>query len=236
MLSDNSTTFQGASNEHARVFESWRNAANSETLRQQTTKWKFIPPSAPHMGGLHEAAVKSAKHHLKRVIGAQQLPYEELATLLAQVEGCLNSRPIQALSEDANDCLALTPGNFLIGEPIIAPITKDYRRVPTNRLKQFQLMAKMAQEFWERWSKEYVTTLMQRNKWHQSQRNMEKGDIVLIVTETLPPTQWPLGRIVGTIPGDDGHVRVADILSNGTIYRRPIVKLCLLPIEAESSP
>ena len=43
----------------------------------------------PTLAGLWEAAVKSAKFHLKRVIRDQKLHYEEFATVTAQVEACL---------------------------------------------------------------------------------------------------------------------------------------------------
>ncbi|EFN70688.1 hypothetical protein EAG_00141, partial [Camponotus floridanus] len=60
---------------------------------------------------LWEAAVKSTKHHLRRVIGESTLTFEEMSTLLAQIEACLNSRPLQALSDDPDDLSALTPGH-----------------------------------------------------------------------------------------------------------------------------
>ncbi|XP_055325653.1 uncharacterized protein LOC129579538, partial [Sitodiplosis mosellana] len=151
-------TFQDESNDCQQIHGTWRNLSMQNST---TTQWKFIPPSAPHMGGLHEAAVKSAKAHLKRVIGAQQLTFEQLATLLTQVEACLNSRPLLALSDDATDELALTPGHFLVGEPLVAPLSRDHTSTSANRLKNFELMGKMAQEFWSRWSSEYVTTLME---------------------------------------------------------------------------
>lgn len=56
--------------------------------------WTFITPNAPHHGGLYEAAVKSAKYHLKRVIGETTLTFEEYATILSQVEACLNKKEV----------------------------------------------------------------------------------------------------------------------------------------------
>ncbi|XP_065084789.1 uncharacterized protein LOC135706998 [Ochlerotatus camptorhynchus] len=56
--------------------------------------WKFIPPRAPHFEGLWEAAVKSAKNHLLKVVGNVNFAYEDLLTLLAQVDMCLNARPL----------------------------------------------------------------------------------------------------------------------------------------------
>ncbi len=57
----------------------------------------FIPERAPHFGSLWELAVKSMKVHLRRFVGNVKLTFEELTTVLAQVEACLNSRPLVLL-------------------------------------------------------------------------------------------------------------------------------------------
>lgn len=229
LWSDNATTFQGADAEMQQIQQIWLQAAQSNAMNNKGVQWHFIPPTAPHMGGLHEAAVKSTKHHLRRVIGCQQLTFEQLTTLLVHVEACLNSRPLSAVGDEASDMVALTPGHFLIGEPILSPLTRDHTRTPSSRLGHFQLLQKLAQEFWERWSNEHVKAMINRNKWHQSRPNLEKNDIVLVLNELLPPTQWPLGRIIETYPDKEGKVRTVDVLFNGSILKRPIHKLCPLP-------
>ena len=87
----------------------------------QSISWQFIPERAPHFGGLWEAAVKSFKRHLSRIVGEVKLTFEELTTVLAQIEACLNSRPLTPLpcTEDQGIDV-LTPGHFLIGRPIEA--------------------------------------------------------------------------------------------------------------------
>lgn len=181
------------------------------------------------MGGIHEAAVKSAKHHLRRVVGAQQLTFEEMATLLVHVEACLNSRPIYALTDEQSDTLALTPGHFLIGEPLISPLMRDYTDVPRNRLTHFELLQSFAQEFWTRWSEEHVKQLINRSKWRQSQENLKVGDIVLVLSEPRPQAKWSLGRVVEVFPDQEGKVRAVDVLFEDKIYRRPVTKLCRMP-------
>ena len=56
----------------------------------QGITWNFTPKHAPHFGGLWEAAVKSFKCHLRHIVGDVHLTFEELATILAQIEACLN--------------------------------------------------------------------------------------------------------------------------------------------------
>ncbi|KAF2897664.1 hypothetical protein ILUMI_08511 [Ignelater luminosus] len=82
------------------------------------SKWKFVPPRAPHFAGLWERGVRSVKHHLKRVIGNANLTYENFYTILTQIESVLNSRPLYPLTQDPNDLEPLTPGHFLIGSPL----------------------------------------------------------------------------------------------------------------------
>ncbi|XP_015126370.1 uncharacterized protein LOC107047951 [Diachasma alloeum] len=97
-----------------------KSAVIRERLASDGTQWIFNPAHLTHMGGKWEAAVKSIKHHLKRTIGTSTLTYEEFATLLTQVEAILNSRPLCPLTNDPQDTSALTPGHFIIGEPLTA--------------------------------------------------------------------------------------------------------------------
>jgi len=88
--------------------------------------WDFNPSSAPHMGGLWKAVVKSAKSLLQRVIQDQVLTYEELNTILHRVEASLNSRPLGSVSSDLNDFTSLTAGHFLsMGPPATMPLPVD---------------------------------------------------------------------------------------------------------------
>ena len=78
-------------------------------------EWNFIPPNAPHFGGLWEAGIKSAKHHLRRTMGNHVLTFEELTTLFCQIESILNSRPIGVISKDPKDGEDLTPAHLICG-------------------------------------------------------------------------------------------------------------------------
>jgi len=54
--------------------------------------------------------------------------------------------------------------------------------------------------------------------------------LVFVLDERLPPSKWPLARVIATHPGQDGQVRVATVRTAASEFKRPIIKLCPLPI------
>ncbi|GBN36874.1 hypothetical protein AVEN_270259-1 [Araneus ventricosus] len=116
IYSDCGTNFIAADRELRRVVASLRkDEPVNKFFMEESIRWTFNPPAAPHFGGLWEAAIKSAKIHLKRTIGKRILTYEEFLTLIIQIEACLNSRPLCPISEDPSELAVLTPGHFIIG-------------------------------------------------------------------------------------------------------------------------
>jgi len=158
VYSDCGTNFVGASRELREMFHA--SSADGRRIAQITAsdgiKWKFNPPAARHFGGLWEAAMKSVKYHLRRIIGETTLTFEEMSTFLAQVEACLNSRPLRALSDDPDDLTALTPGHFLIGAPLLAVPEPSLVDRVDNSLSRWQLLQRMRDHYWKRWSQEYL--------------------------------------------------------------------------------
>lgn len=77
-------------------------------LTDNRTKWRFNPSVAPPFGGLWEAAARSVNHHLLRVVRDTTSTFEEMTIFLTQMEACLNSRPLQAQSDDLSDVVPLT--------------------------------------------------------------------------------------------------------------------------------
>ena len=225
-----------------------QNAIQSYLFTQKVT-WETVPVKAPHFGGLWEAAVRAAKFHLKRVVGDQNLTYDELETVVVQVEACLNSRPLGVMiSHPLDGICPLTPGHFLIGRALKAyPMEKvTYNPTPLQRWVHCQ---KMVQSFWKRWSQEYIQQLQRAVKWHKKDKNFQVGDIVLLTDGNTFVQQWSTAKIVAVYPGADGIVRAVDVQVvksivpelydskkkmadqieiKTAIYRRPTHKLAML--------
>lgn len=229
---DNAKTFVGASNTLKQLYDlqtskNHRDAVNS-FCSQNYIKFRFIPSYSPEFGGLWEAGVKSVKHHFKRVVGNLTLTYEEFYTVIVQIEGVLNSRPL--LADNSIDCNYLTPGHFLVGTALTSYPEIDLTDFSTNRLKFWNICTKLKQDFWKSWSKDYINQLQSRPKWKYQHPNLKEGELVLIKGLNLSPLQWPMARIVKTYPGSDNRVRVADVKFNNKVYRRSINTLCPLPL------
>ena len=154
---------------------------------------------------------------------------------MTQIEAILNSRPLYDLPNNPNDLNPLTPGHFLIGAPLRAIPESIICDKKLNFTKRWELVKRISQHFWKRWSTEYISNLQSRSKWKNKMPNLQIGDLVLIKKESTSPLKWPLGRVIEVHPGKDELVRVVTIKTATTIIKRSIVTLVKLPIEIESS-
>lgn len=197
----------------------------------QGIRWHFNPPSSPHFGGLWEAGVKSIKYHVRRVLGNATCTFEEYVTLLSQIEACLNSRPLCYLPNNPDEMFVLTPGHFLIGQPLNAIPENESSSQPVLPSQRWKFLQQLLKQFWNKWSKDYLNQLQNRPKWKIMQQNIHPGEVVIVKSEQLHPTVWPLGIIEKVYPGKDGLVRVVQVRTKNGLFERPVAKLCRLPVD-----
>lgn len=229
--SDNGTNFVGANKELQEMLQKANSDLTIEIrkfLSLEGVRWHFIAPHAPNFGGLWEAGVRCVKSHLRKIIGNSTFTYEELSTVLTQIEACLNSRPLTVLSDNPDDPLPLTPGHFLIGEPLLNIADENYCDTFVSNVDRWKLVQQMVNEFWKRWSKEYLVNLNQRYKWSMKLSEPNINDIVVIKEDNLPPCRWLLGRIVAKHPGPDNLTRVVTVKCKTGLLKRPLSKICIL--------
>ena len=227
IVSDNATNFVCA----RRDLYELEKMAKAGAQSYNSVEWLFIHPRSPNFGGLWGAAVKSMDHHLRRVMGNSILTYEEMTTILCQIEQVLNNRPLMALTNTPDDIFALTPSMLVNGrrlDSIPQPCLQkmDARGLPAKR---FRALQQLLSQFWK--SAEYVASLQLRSKWRQERANLSVDDVVLITDDGIPPLQWSIGRVTQLKFGHDGLARVALVRTSRGEFTRPVSKLRRLPIK-----
>ncbi|XP_028418810.1 uncharacterized protein LOC114544356 [Dendronephthya gigantea] len=163
--------------------------------------------------------VKLTKSALKAIVGQQTLSWNDMATVFAEVECLINSRPLGYPSNDANDLQPLTPNHLILGRA-----TSETPQGPFQEYVQ-----SLIQQFWQRFQREYLQSLMRRTKWRQKKRQPKVNDIVMLVDDNLPRGRWNMARIVEVMPGQDGVVRNVIVKTKTGTYKRVIWYNCLMP-------
>lgn len=200
-------------------------------------KWKFIAPRAPWWGGWWERLVRSVKSHLRKSVGFRSLCRTELATLLCEIEACINSRPITFVGDTVDAPEPLTPSHFLTGRKH----GEVSERVPADPLDDNDMRAltgsvnQSAEQFWQRWSQEYLRNLPTGSRKVRSPKSLQKDSVVLIQEDNLPRLSWRMGRVEELLPGTDGLVRCVKIRTMRGSIVRPVQRLHVLEMVPEVS-
>jgi hypothetical protein len=233
MLSDNGTNFVGGHNEiRELVAQIDRDKVNSKTSNKGL-QWHWNPPVSPHFGGVFERMIQSAKRAIQGILSNAEVSDEELQTVIVGVESLMNSRPLTHVSGDPNDMPVLTPNHFLIGQigGDVAPESVDYTSFSPR--KRWRRVQELIRQTWDRWMREYITSLGSRSKWFIKKENVKEGDMVLVIEPGTPRRQWRLGKIERVHPGADGSVRVVDVKVGDKIYRRSIGRVSPLEFQTD---
>ena len=168
------------------------------------------------------------KSYLWRTLGSQFATYEELFTILARIDICRNSRPLCAFSDDPFNPNYLSPGHFLIGEPLTQLPAADFTHVKCNRHSSWQIYQQKLQQFWQRWSFDYLHSLQQRQRWQRTSPNLKPGDLVLLEEDITAPLYWPSAVITDIQLGKKGIVRVVKFRTPKGLFKRSNIKNCPL--------
>ncbi|XP_058817796.1 uncharacterized protein LOC131681103 [Topomyia yanbarensis] len=224
IYSDNATNFMGAEI-ILRDQVSKINIELADTFTSTSTKWLFIPPASPHMGGCWERMVRSIKTAMSQISTHRRLDDEGLLTLVIEAEAIVNSRPLTYMPLDTPEQESLTPNHFLLGSSSGAkqPIAELTTTAAALKGGWNQIRHQL-DTFWRRWTKEYLPTITRRTKWFEEVKPVAVGDLVLIADDPKR-NNWIRGRVTRTITAKDGRVRQAVVSTSKGEFRRPVVKL-----------
>ena len=168
------------------------------------------------MGGSWERMVKMVKRTLRKTLDRSTLNYEEMNTLLVEVERVINSRPIAYVYDDKEAVsYALTP-SYLINGRSISTISncQNYDVVSTNQTltRRSRHHRQLLQQFLKRWRTDYLSSLRESHKTKSRQDkklDISVGDIVILKNDSTSKNIWKLAKIVELLPGRDEAIRSA---------------------------
>ncbi|XP_038160417.1 uncharacterized protein LOC119796094 [Cyprinodon tularosa] len=228
LLSDQGTNFRGGERELHDSFKAMHPALQSELAKHQV-KFQFNPPSAPHFGGAWEREIRSIKSALYATIQSQTVTEEVLHTVLIEIEGILNSKPLGYVSSDIADPDPVTPNMLLMGrqDPSLPQVVYTESELLSRR--RWRHTQVLADQFWRKFIRHHLPFLQTRSKWQRDTTPLQPGAVAMIVDPQLPRVSWPVGRITKVTPSADGRIRTADIQVNDRSYTRPVARLVPLP-------
>ena len=248
MISDNGKTFKSASKVISTML---KDPVLQNFFAEIHLKWVFNLERAPWWGGIFERMVRSMKRCLKRTIGRSKLSYDELLTVVTEVEITLNSRPISYVSCDDME-EPLTPSHLLVGHRLLSlpdPLcakdldpTYGEKQLTCSLTRRMRYLGATLSHFWHRWRREYLTELRESHRYANKTNGQEViaiGDIVVVYDHELPRTLWRLGKVEQLIRGSDGAVRGALVRVNSgkkntSFLKRPIQHLYPLEVCSDS--
>ena len=241
-VSDNGKTFKAV----AKAIDTMmRDKAIQEYLSGLKVEWLFNLERAPWWGGVFERMVRMTKRCLKKMVGRARLTYEELNTVVIEVEAVINSRPLSYMTADDIE-QPLTPAHLIAGRRLLSlpdPVChEDDFEISANHLtKRLAYLNRILDKFWKRWRNEYLAELRDSHRYGGKSSDatlVSVGDIVLVHDDSKPRGSWKLARIEEVIIGRDGRtrgavLRVASASRRGTVLQRPLQRL--YPLEISSS-
>ncbi|XP_076135495.1 uncharacterized protein LOC143118304 [Alosa pseudoharengus] len=225
---DRGTNFRAGDRELRECFQAMEPKLQ-EHLANQQISFNFHPPGAPHFGGVWEREIRSIKNALRVILGKQTTSEAVLQTVLIEVEGIMNSKPLGYLSSNAADSDPVTPNLLLMGRRDASLPQAMFANSKLLGRRKWRHSQMLADHFWTRFIRDYLPNLQPRGKWLKEVQNLEVGRTVLILDPQLPRASWPTGRVTAVTAGRDGRVRSADVQVGSQTYTRPVSRLMILP-------
>ena len=236
MISDNALNFKSSSKLIQDIFDKANVKATFDNTR---CKWHFIPAKCPHFGGFYERLIGLVKSCLKKTLFKKRVNYDDLLTIITEVECRVNHRPLTYVDDSLDNLQPLTPSHLIYGRRLNSfptVVDFDYQLDPdyinTKTLNNsVSKLNRILDEFHRKWKTDYLLSLREfhykNSKINDSNSKINVNDVVL-VHDDGPRCNWKLGRITELLPGKDKIVRVVRIKTNrGEVYRS-IQKLYLM--------
>ena len=113
----------------------------------------------------HHIWVERGKDSIRKILiallGQQLFTDEMLHTLMAEVAGILNSRPLTLVSSDPKDLEPLTPKHLLSLRSNPSKPVGSFGKEDNCSKRRWRRVQHISDIFWKRWLKEYLPALQE---------------------------------------------------------------------------
>ncbi|XP_068200721.1 uncharacterized protein [Palaemon carinicauda] len=229
---DNGTNFHGAEKELRKSLHEMNDDQVRTFLSKESISWTFNPPTASHMGGVWERQIRTVRKVLTLLFKehAGRLDDESYRTLLTEVEAIVNDRPLATVSGSPDDLQPLGPAQLLTQKSsVVMPPPGVFQKGDMYLRQRWRYVQFLANLFWTRWRRKYLSTLQERQKWNKEKQHLQVGDIVLVKDNNQLRSNWMMGRVISTGKDRTGFVR--SVVLKDTNIRAPAthLKACSSP-------
>ena len=184
------------------------------------------------------------KRPLRKVIGRTNLTYDELQTIVVEIEGLINARPLTYVYDDVESVsFPLSPSHLVYGRRVTTMPNSEHFEIQStyqSLTRKVRHHRNLLQRFSNQWKSEYLLALREQSSTNsRGNRNPEiaVGDIVIIRNEQTKRIFWKMAKVEQLLQGDDGATRAAQVRvlrgdsGRSQLLRRSIRQL--IPIEVK---
>ena len=127
----------------------------------------------PLGGGYWERLIRSVQHCRKKTIGQSTLNFDELSTILIDIESTLINRPLMyfygGYGGDEGPNYVVTPADLIYGHRIASTATNQQYQLQVvstakSLTKQAKYQYRILNNFIKQWSKGYLLSLQERRR------------------------------------------------------------------------
>ena len=215
LLSDNAKTFKSASKKIRDIVGSREITSH---LTRHCVTWHFIVERSPWWGGFWERMVQLVKRCLRKAVGRSTLTFDQLNTVLVEVEAIVNSRPLTYVYDDMEGVsYSISSSHLFYGRRITRKPNREAYEVTSTHdalLKKSKQQRHTMNRFLSIWRKTYLTNPREHKSDKRQSHNgprINVGDVVMLKNDSTKRLFWKIAIVQELLTGNDGKVRAAII-------------------------
>ena len=176
-------------------FKTFKSKEVKHLMTQLHVRQRFILPASPWWGGFYERLVRSVKTSLRKILKKSLLNFEELQTVLTEIEAVINERPL-CYTSDEDIGNTITPNHLIYGRHLNYKTSANVFSVASSVndcTRRVKYLVKLIEHFKKRFQTTYLNELKQRHTYNKSKNTEEPkltlNDVVLIKDDNPKPRE-----------------------------------------------